>query len=163
MALYKRGNIWWIHINHQGTRIQESTGTSSKVNAQRFHDKIKADLWHVRKLKEKPIRDWNDATVRWCAESQHKKSFRSDQSHFRWLDKYLNHVLLADITRDMIEKIALAKENENATPATVNRTLALIRAILRKAEREWEWLDKAPSVRMRKEDEAYTLDYTRRS
>jgi integrase len=30
--------------------------------------------------------------------------------------------------------------------------LALIRAILRKAEREWEWIDKAPVVRMRKED-----------
>ncbi len=30
--------------------------------------------------------------------------------------------------------------------------LALIRAMLRKAEREWEWLDSAPAIRMRRED-----------
>jgi hypothetical protein len=28
----------------------------------------------------------------------------------------------------------------------------VIRAILRKAEREWEWLDKSPSIRLLKED-----------
>lgn len=30
--------------------------------------------------------------------------------------------------------------------------LEVIRAILRKAEREWEWIDKAPVIRMRQED-----------
>jgi len=33
----------------------------------------------------------------------------------------------------------------------VNRTLALIRAILRKCARDWEWLDRAPAVRLLKE------------
>lgn len=152
MALYKRGNTWWVHINHQGNRIQESCGTSNKIDAQRFHDKIKAELWKVRKLKEKPTKDWNDAVIRWCEESKHKRSFRCDQFHFRWLDKHLSGTLLAEITRDTVETIALAKEKEGAAIATVNRTLALIRAILRKAEREWEWIDKAPAIRMRKED-----------
>lgn len=32
--------------------------------------------------------------------------------------------------------------------ATKNRHLALIRAILRKAEREWDWLDKAPAIKL---------------
>ena len=30
--------------------------------------------------------------------------------------------------------------------------LEVVRAILRKAEREWEWLDRAPPIRMLKED-----------
>jgi integrase len=106
----------------------------------------------VNALKEKPTKDWNDAVLRWCAESQHKRSLFSDKSKFRWLDQHLNGVLLIDITRDKIERIAQIKEKGGASPATVNRMLAIVRAILRKAEREWEWLDKAPIVRMRKED-----------
>ncbi len=152
MALYKRGKTWWITISHQGARIQESSGTSNRVDAQRLHDKIKAELWKVDALKEKPTKDWNDAVIRWCTESQHKRSLFSDQSKFRWLDQHLNGVLLVDMTRDRIERIAQIKEESGASPATVNRMLALVRAILRKAEREWEWLDRAPIVRMRKED-----------
>jgi hypothetical protein len=52
------------------------------------------------------------------------------------LDSHLNGVLLVDITRDRIEDIAQIKEESGASPATVNRMLALVRAILRKAERE---------------------------
>jgi hypothetical protein len=37
---------------------------------------------------------------------------------------------------------------EGVSNATVNRTLEVLRAILRKCVNEWEWLDKAPQVRM---------------
>ena len=40
---------------------------------------------------------------------------------------------------------------EGWTNATVNRTLELLRAVLRKCVNEWEWLDRAPHVRMLKE------------
>jgi integrase len=152
MALYKRGNTWWITITRQGSRIQESTGTSNKLEAQHLYDKMKAGLWKVTALKEKPVKDWNDAVLRWCEESQHKRSLHCDKSNLRWLDQFLNGVLLTDVTRDRVEHIAQVKEKGGATPATVNRVLALVRSMLRKAEREWEWIDRAPTVRMRKEN-----------
>ncbi|MGZ3814971.1 MAG: hypothetical protein ACXWAB_11015 [Methylobacter sp.] len=37
-------------------------------------------------------------------------------------------------------------------PGRANRITALIRAVLRKAEREWGWIDKAPAIRRLKED-----------
>jgi integrase len=40
----------------------------------------------------------------------------------------------------------------HATPGRANRITALIRAVLRKAEREWGWIDKAPAIRRLKED-----------
>ena len=152
MALYKRGKIWWIDIGHEGARIQKSCGTSDKAKAQRFHDQTKAELWNISKVNEKPNFDWNDAVIRWCNESQHKKSLHCDLVIFRWLDSHLSGMLLKSITRDKIEEVALIREQEGSSPATVNRTLALIRAIVRKAEREWEWLEKAPNIRMRKEN-----------
>jgi len=43
-------------------------------------------------------------------------------------------------------KLALGHRN-----ATVNRTLELVRAILRKCVNDWEWLDRAPKARILKE------------
>jgi integrase len=62
----------------------------------------------------------------------------------------LSKKMLNDVTRDVVMQIAEVKRKE-CSPSRANRFLALIRAILRRAEREWEWLDKAPTVRMYKE------------
>ena len=51
----------------------------------------------------------------------------------------------------MIDRITDAKLAGGCRNATVNRVLALLRAILRKCVNEWEWLDKAPAVRMLRE------------
>jgi integrase len=100
----------------------------------------------------KPKRLWAEAVMRWLTESQHKRSLADDKSHLRWLDKYLKQYRLDQISRDLLDEVAEKKLEEGVKPATVNRMLEIVRAILRKAERDWGWLEKAPSVRMRKED-----------
>ncbi|MGQ3887815.1 tyrosine-type recombinase/integrase [Legionella sp. CNM-1927-20] len=149
MALYKRNSVWWISITHNGQRIQRSTGTSNKVAAQEYHDKFKAELWSLEKLSKKTVYSWRDAVVRWLKESSHKRSIEDDKAHLRWLDKYLHSYQLHEITRDILENIADKKEATGVTPITVNRMMEVVRAILRKAHREWEWLDKVPVIRMR--------------
>ena len=51
----------------------------------------------------------------------------------------------------MIDKLTQAKLSERCANATVNRMLSLVRAILRRCERDWEWLDRAPAIRLLKE------------
>lgn len=152
MALYKRGNTWWIDIGHLGKRIQQSAGTSDKVAAQRLHDKLKSDLWNNSHLGTKPEKKWIEAVIRWLAESQHKRSLRDDKVHLRWLSPHLKTLTLRQITRDVIDNLAALKQQDGCKPASINRMLALVRAILRKAEREWEWIEKAPLIRLYKED-----------
>lgn len=113
---------------------------------------MKAALWRVDKLQEKPQKTWMEAAIRWIEEAQHKRSLREDKVHLRWLDDHLRNCMLKDMTRDQVDLIAKAKEQTGVTPATVNRVLALVRAILRKAEREWDWIDRAPVIRLRKEN-----------
>ncbi|AUH72857.1 MULTISPECIES: tyrosine-type recombinase/integrase [Legionella] len=149
MALYKRKNIWWISISQNGQRIQQSTGTTSKIAAQEYHDKFKAELWSQVKLESKCIYSWQDAVVRWLKENEHKRSLKDDIMHLRWLDPYLRGFQLHEITRDILEEVAIKKEDTGVTPTTINRMLEVVRAILRKAQMEWEWLDKVPVVRMR--------------
>jgi len=150
MALYKRGNTWWISISHRGRRIQQTTGTEDRLAAQQYHDKFKAELWKSDKLQEKPKKTWKEAVVQWFSEMRHKRSLSTDRLHIKWLDKYLGNFYLEDITKDVLDEIARIREVEGAKPATVNRRMALVRAILRKAANEWEWINKAPLVRMRK-------------
>jgi integrase len=108
-------------------------------------------LWRVAKLGERPRRAWNEAVVRWLKEASHKATIESDKAHLRWLDRFLRGKQLEAINRSLVDRITEARLGEGVSNATVNRTLEVLRAILRKSVNEWEWLDKAPQVRMLKE------------
>jgi integrase len=55
---------------------------------------------------------------------------------------------LGAITREVLDRVMEARLSECVSNATVNRTMEVVRAILRKAANEWDWLDRAPAVRM---------------
>ena len=149
MALYKRNSTWWVSFTHQGQRIQRSTGSSNKIAAQEYHDKLKAELWNVTKLENKPVYSWRNGVLRWLRENVAKRSIETDKVHFRWLDSHLSGYQLHEITNGVLESIALKKEAEGVTLTTVNRVLEIVRALLIKAHKEWEWIDKVPVIRMR--------------
>lgn len=161
MALYKRNKIYWIDINHNGSRTQRSTGTSDKLATQEFHDKIKAELWRQTKLDEKPKRSWMEAAIRWINESSHKRSLNDDKAHLRWLSPFLKEKLLDDIDRNLIDTIVKKKSDTGVTVATVNRMLALIRSILNKAVNEWDWLDRPLKIKLRAENNNHIRWLTR--
>ncbi len=150
MSLYKRKDSpnWWVKITHGGGCLQHSTGTSDRKQAQAYHDKLKASLWEQEKLGARPKFSWNDAVVRYLAETTYKASTADDKSQLRWLDRYLNGVKLEDIDRELLDRITQERKAEGVSNATVNRMLEVIRAILRKAANEWSWLSKAPVMRM---------------
>ena len=149
MSLYKRSSIWWVRCTTpSGKRVRRSTGTADKRQAQEFHDRLKAELWKVQKLGEKPRRQWEEAVVRWLKEKAHKASIADDKMHLRWLDQHLRGKELAAITRDVIDQVTDARLAEDVCNGTVNRLLQVLRAVLRKAEREWGWIERAPYVRL---------------
>jgi integrase len=150
MSLFKRkdSSVWWLKITVNGRTVQKSTGTPDKQKAQELHDKLKAQLWEQTKLGAKRSYSWNEAVVRWLNETQHKASRKDDIGHLRWLDPHLNGIALDQINRDCLDKLIQAKLATKVKPATVNRMLALIRSILRKASLEWEGLDKVPKIRL---------------
>ncbi|KIF82233.1 integrase [Noviherbaspirillum autotrophicum] len=83
-------------------------------------------------------------------ESQHKKSHLEDVAKIRWLQQFFKGKFIDDLTRDVIAKVGELKLKETS-PATANRLLALIRAILRKAALDWEWIDRPPVIKLYRE------------
>jgi integrase len=150
MSLFRRKDspYWWVKLVHGGGRVQQSTGTADRRKAQEYHDKLKAALWDQAKLGEAPRYVWQDAVVRYLEETSHKASQADDKRHLRWLDQYLRGVELRAIDRERVDRITKARQAEGVSHATVNRVLEVLRAILRKAVHDWEWLERMPRVRL---------------
>ncbi len=148
MPLYKRGNTWWIAFTTQaGERIRCSAGTADKTQAQEYYDKLKAESWRVQCLGAKPKYTWDEAACKFLLETQQKATHERDKEKLRWLQQFLRNRPLQEVDRELIDRIAHSKAKETS-PSTANRHLALIRAILRKACHDWEWIDKVPKIRL---------------
>lgn len=152
MSLYKRGNIWFYDLHHGGKRLQKSTGTTDKVKAQEYHDRLKASLWEQERLGVKSRYSWQQAAGRWIEETSHKATHKEDIAKLKWLHSLLGELMLDEITLDVIARIKEARLRE-AGKSTANRFLALVRAVLKRAVDEWDWLEKAPKVKLFKEPE----------
>lgn len=148
MSIRLRNGTYQLDIvTASGKRIRRSAGTSNKIEAQELHDKLKHDMWRVERMGDKPKRSWDEAAVRWIKEMSHKKSIEDDISKIRLLTQFRG-MLLDDMSRDFVTAVI---ESFVCSNATKNRYIALVRAIMRKCEREWEWIDKAPTLSTYKE------------
>jgi integrase len=149
MSIYKRGETWWIQFTSpNGERFQKSAHTSVKKEAQELHDKLKAEMWRVKTLKEKPSYLWQEVAARWLTEQSDKRSLETDKDHLKKLDVYLLDKPLHEIDLAFIDRFKVDRLNAGVKNATVNRTLALLRAIMNRAKNEWRWIDETPFVRL---------------
>jgi integrase len=62
----------------------------------------------------------------------------------------LGDLMLDEITLDVLDSIKAEKLKVAGKP-TVNRYLALVRAVLLRARDEWEWIDRTPKVKLFRE------------
>ena len=149
MPIYKRKNgVWYVDITTQsGQRIRQTTGTKNEQEAQRLYHKLKYELWSARHFDEKPDKLWEEAALRWIDEMQAKKSIANDLCRLRQLPELRGHYL-RHLSREFIMAVVAAKQ---CSDSTKNRYLALIRAILNKAAKEWQWLDDVPKITLYRE------------
>ncbi|WP_258195714.1 tyrosine-type recombinase/integrase [Nitrosomonas ureae] len=133
-----------------GERVRCSAATEDKTQAQEFHDKLKAESWRVARLGDKPKWTWDEAAYKWLMETQHKASHKQDMKQVAWFQQFFRGQLLSELTREVIAEVGEIKCKETS-PSTANRYLATIRAILRRAALDWEWIEKAPFIRLYKE------------
>ena len=154
MSLYKRkdSSVYWVKLHHSGKIVQRSTGTTDKVKAQEYHDRLKASLWEQERLGVKSRYSWQQAAGRWIEETSHKATHHQDVAKLKWLHSILGGLMLDEITLDVIARIKESRLKD-VGKSTTNRYLALVRAILKRAVDEWDWLEKAPKVKLFKESE----------
>jgi integrase len=149
MSLYKRGAVWWIRFTApDGREVRETAQTADRRKAQEYHDRRKAELWRIAKLGERPRRTWQEAVVRWLDERPDHRGRANVLGYLRRIDPLFGDRYLDEIGRDQIDRLIAERRRAGNTPATINRYLATVRGILNSAAKHWEWLDRAPSVRL---------------
>lgn len=155
MPIYKQpgSDRWHVDITApDGRRIRRSTGTEDKQQAQEYHDRLKADLWRVGRLGEKPPRSFDEACLRWLESKSHKKSLDDDKlkmSRLRPIFKK-RKLYLHELDNDSAQSI-VAEAAPAAGQSTRNRYLALIRAMLKEAAGTWKWLETMPVIKLGQE------------
>jgi integrase len=97
------------------------------------------------------LKTWDEAIERWLLEKSDKASLHSDKCILRWLEPHLSGVPLVNIDRRVVDLITLNKIKTGVANGTVNRMLALLRSILRRAMHDWEWMGAVPKVRLLRE------------
>jgi integrase len=157
MPLYRqpKSPYWWIRFSVGGVKVRRSSGTTDRTAAHELAARLRAELWRQHKLGERPRYTWKEAVERWKSEATGRDRDR-DASRLSWFAQYLDDVPLAEITPTLIAKLRTLRTAEAAKKgrkktdgkSTANRYMALLRMLLRKAQREWDWLDKVPPVPM---------------
>ncbi|MGR2681608.1 tyrosine-type recombinase/integrase [Chromobacterium haemolyticum] len=149
MAVYRRGNIYWADVTTaSGRRIKRSLGTTDRLAAQEAHDKLKHDLWKIEKLGEKPLRTWEEAALRWLDEKVTKRTLQGDAEMIKRYTTIFRSRYIHELTADDIHRAA---KRLSGGDVAYNRYLALMRAILKRAERHWQWIDRAPALILKPE------------
>ncbi|MES1993175.1 MAG: site-specific integrase [Pseudomonadota bacterium] len=148
MPIYRRAKSahWWVRFSVGGVKTRRSSGTSDRAAAEEFETRLRNDLWRQSKLGEKPRYTWAEAVTKWQAEAQTRGRDR-DRQRLEWFAQYLNDLPLSQIGREIIDRLRTLKATESS-PSTANRHMALLRMILRKAHRDWDWIDRTPVVPM---------------
>ncbi|HTV53594.1 MAG TPA: site-specific integrase [Terriglobia bacterium] len=134
MAIYQRGRIWYADYYANGERIQESTGTANRREAEKF---LAMRLSEVRRnVFAKPSNiTLPELGLRYIAHARlHKRSWKRDVQMLKNLESFFGRPKLRDITPLRVEDYQ--RERVRAvSPATSNREMALLKHMFNMAER----------------------------
>lgn len=150
-GVYRRpdSQYWWINATlPNGRRIRQSARTKERIEAEAYLAKLKHEAYLENYLGVKPKRSWQEAVVRYLTIKSNLRSINDVSRILRKLDRYLGHLMLNDITGDVIWSVVQGELDKGNKPATVNRYLATVRCLLRMARDEWQWIDNFPKIRM---------------
>lgn len=157
--LYKRkrpdgtyGKIWWTRFSIGKREIRVTSGTDRKASAEEFERRLRDQIWREQSLGE-VLHTWEEAKERWLKDKAHKRSLKRDELAFATIEKQLAGLALIDIDDQKVQEIEQAIAN-GRKHGTVVRTMAVLRGVLRRAEKRWKWIDKAPEFENVKQEKA---------
>jgi integrase len=135
MAVYRRGRIWYADFYNGKARMQVSTGTANRREAEKFlalriSEVERGEFVRPAKITLAELGQQYMDYVR-----ANKRSWLRDQQILAHLNCAFGNMLLPDITVLPIERYKLARL-QAVSPATVNRELAGLKRLFNLAE-QW--------------------------
>lgn len=145
MSVSKRGEHFHYSFRFKRRRFRGSTRTSDKSAAERIEAKIRlevAEQEHFPKQREMTLAE---AILKYLDHAEHLPSYYTIDRQVDTLRAIGDALKLSEITDAKVSDYVARRRGQKArnrkhliSPATVNRELQTLRAIIRKARDEWE-------------------------
>lgn len=156
MAIYKKGNNWYIDYYVKGRRKRKKIGPSKKLAEQVLKDVhvklARGEYLGVLEEKKVPFKDFTEKYLEYSRANKTASSHRRDTVLLKNLVSVFGEKNLSEFDSSMVEDYKIKRLGGGSSPATVNREVSCLKNLFNKAV-EWGSARKNPvrGVRMLKE------------
>jgi len=150
MALYRKGQTWYIDYYVNGRRRREAVGSNRRV-AEGVLAKRKVEITENRYLdvRQRTKVTFDQLAIQYLEWSRaNKRSWQRDERSIRMLKRWFSGKQLSAISTLTIERFKAQRKRE-VSPASVNRELSCVKHMFSKAI-QWQLFDSNPAKAVRK-------------
>ena len=153
-GLRQKGGLWHIEKRcrfAQSGWLRESTGTSSRIEAEQILIRRLAEMEEEARRQEAAIFTFEEAALRYLEEIAHKSSSNTIAMHLDQLFPFIGTLPIAHVHDGTIRPFIEHGNNRHLSPKTINNMLAVVSTVLNRAARVWRdedgnpWLRQAPA------------------
>jgi integrase len=140
MSVFKRSGspFYYSEIVHRGIRSVRSTKTSSRREAEAFDREHRKQIVAKAGKPKRPSLTLDEACGRyWIEKGQNLGWADHVERHLRWIVRSAGTVPLGLVTNAEVNSIATDRKRDSAGAAGVNRTLAVLRQVMGRAQKSW--------------------------
>ena len=173
-GLRHRGGIWHIEKRCRyapGGWIRESTGLSSRIEAEQHLIRRLAEYEEEARRREVVIFTFAEAALRYLEEVAHKSSANTIAVILDRLFPYIGNLPIAHVHDGTIRPFVEHEQARGMAPKTINNVLGIVSTVLNRSARVWRdkdgnpWLTQAPALISRlsvkgKQARAYPLSWS---
>jgi len=127
MKLYQRGRVWYLTFYVRGKRVQESTGTTDRRRAEKLFASRLSEVERGQYTRSAKITLAQFGQQYLDYAKANKRSWRRDEQILTHLNAAMGKMQMSDISALQIERYKLGRLKQSASPATVNREVALLK------------------------------------
>lgn len=151
---FRRG-AWHIEKRCQtapGGWLRESTGTSSRREAEAILIRRLAELEEEVSRQEKVVFTFEEAAFRYLSEIAHKPSADDIAIHIDQLIPFIGDLPLRQVHNGTIKSFIDQELERGLAPKSINNALTVVGTVLNRASRVWRnrnglpWLQQAPAI-----------------
>ncbi|HZP11569.1 MAG TPA: tyrosine-type recombinase/integrase [Nevskiaceae bacterium] len=155
-GLFLRGGYWHIDKVVLGRRLCETTGETDRAKAEMYLARRWTEVREAIIHGERPVRTFADAAKRFIEEGIRggKRAVERDLQDVELLNEYIGHLPLDRVHEEALEDFIEDRKSGKRATGTINRALAVVRAILKLAATVWRdpdtgltWLQAPATIR----------------
>ena len=153
-----RGGVWHIDKRFRGIRLCESTATGDLGEAETYLVQRLEALRRVVLYGERPRRTFRQAATKYLNEAT-KATLEDDARLLKHLDSFIGELGIEQVHMGTLQPYLERRQKDGVKSRTINAGLQVVRHILNLAADEWldesgkAWLDKAPKIKLLREDD----------